>query len=383
MSYKPWSAACVEELQMPCLNSVVVHCRKYRADVPRCGLILVFGLPLANLGSQQLGLVATPCCIVIIITRYFYLSGPSLSAAHRFQAIATPDLAAREHVDLSKTLIPFPGEQSIVKSCARSEPSFKMADPFEVRMRFTSHLQQMNASTNSALKAANYALRYVEFSDDLHSCILEQLERNNMNNRANIMYFLPALCDAARNQGELGYIRMMERDILRIIDLVAPDDGSGAANVKVVRKVLQQLQQKTFLQPQTVKELDECITGRESMRGMPPSPSGANGLVASDVPHRSARSSANGTSRDSLSAGNSAIRLDKRQIEQRIEEDRERHKRAREGIWAIAQAPGTNLGHDAEFETLWSAGSDADSDDLQVAKEEAEERRRHLEFDET
>ncbi|KAF1822083.1 uncharacterized protein K489DRAFT_358003 [Dissoconium aciculare CBS 342.82] len=244
-----------------------------------------------------------------------------------------------------------------------------MADPFEVRMRFTSHLQQMNASTNSALKAANYALRYVEFSDDLHSCILEQLERNNMNNRANIMYFLPALCDAARNQGELGYIRMMERDILRIIDLVAPDDGSGAANVKVVRKVLQQLQQKTFLQPQTVKELDECITGRESMRGMPPSPS--------------ARSSANGTSRDSLSAGHSAIRLDKRQIEQRIEEDRERHKRAREGIWAIAQAPVTNLGHDAEFETLWSAGSDADSDDLQVAKEEAEERRRHLEFDET
>ena len=73
-----------------------------------------------------------------------------------------------------------------------------MADPFEVRMRFTSQLQHLNASTTSATKAANYALKYADYADDLHSCILEQLERNNMNNRANIMYFLPALCDTAK-----------------------------------------------------------------------------------------------------------------------------------------------------------------------------------------
>ena len=73
-----------------------------------------------------------------------------------------------------------------------------MADPFEVRMRFTSQLQHLNASTTSATKAAHYALRHLEFSDDLHSCILEQLSRTNMNLRANIMYFLPALCDTAK-----------------------------------------------------------------------------------------------------------------------------------------------------------------------------------------
>jgi CTD kinase subunit gamma len=242
----------------------------------------------------------------------------------------------------------------------------------------------MNASTTSALKAANYALRHVEFSDDLHSCILEQLERNNMNNRANIMYFLPSLCDAARSQNELGYIRMMERDILRIIDLVAPDDGSGAANVKVVRKVLQQLGGKGFLLQETVRELEECILGRESLRGVEVSP--VQGRVA-DAAHRSSKREAghSSSSRENIStAGNYAsTRLDKRQIEQRIEEDRERHKRAREGIWAIPQAPGMNLAQDAEFERLWATGSDADSDDLQVAREEAEERRRHLEFDET
>ena len=74
------------------------------------------------------------------------------------------------------------------------------------------------------------------------------------------------------------------------------------------------------------------------------------------------------------------IRLDKRQIEQRIEEDRERHKRAREGIWAVPQ-PTTNSAQDAEFEKLWEDGSDVDEDDYQIAQEEAEERRKHLEFD--
>jgi CTD kinase subunit gamma len=257
-----------------------------------------------------------------------------------------------------------------------------MADPFEVRMRFTSQLQHLNASTSSATKAANYALRYSEFSDDLHSCILEQLERNNMNNRANIMYFLPALCDTAKAQGEIGYIRMMERDILRIIDLVAPDDGSGAANVKVVRKVLGILRERTFLQPQTVVELEECIVGRD-FGAVEASPPHARNK-ALDATSDAVRSTPHSVVRDATAGSgmfNPGIRLDKRQIEQRIEEDRERHKRARENIWAIGQQPMSGLAVDAEFDKLWDDGSGVDEDDYQMAREESEERRRHLEYD--
>lgn len=53
----------------------------------------------------------------------------------------------------------------------------KMADPFEVRMRFTNQLRQLNASVTSAQKAAQYALKNRDMAEDLHSCILEQLER--------------------------------------------------------------------------------------------------------------------------------------------------------------------------------------------------------------
>ena len=58
-----------------------------------------------------------------------------------------------------------------------------------------------------------------------------------MNNRANIMYFIEHLCEVAQREGHLDFVRMMQRDILRVVDAVAPSDGSGAANVKVVRRV--------------------------------------------------------------------------------------------------------------------------------------------------
>lgn len=253
-----------------------------------------------------------------------------------------------------------------------------MADPFEVRMRFTTQLQHLNASASSATKAANYALRYAEFSEDLHSCILEQLERSNMNNRANIMYFLPSLCNAAKAQNELGYVRMMERDILRIIDLVAPDDDSGPANVKVVRKVLQNLQQKQFLQPQTVTELEECLAGRDntllpSPPHLTPPPEEQDGVPAP------VRSTPQSTARDSFS--NASMRLDKRQIEQRIEEDRERHKRAREGIWAVVQENIHDIAKDAEFDMVWEEVSEIDEDDYKYAREQLDERRKCMQYE--
>jgi CTD kinase subunit gamma len=64
-------------------------------------------------------------------------------------------------------------------------------------------------------------------------------------------------------------------------------------------------------------------------------------------------------------------RPDKKQIEQRIEEDRERHKRLRESIWAVPTEPS-----DAEMWKMWEETSDLGEDDLLLAKEEEEERQR-------
>jgi CTD kinase subunit gamma len=51
------------------------------------------------------------------------------------------------------------------------------------------------------------------------------------------MYFIEHLCDLANREGHLDYVRNVERDLPRIIELVAPSNKGGATNIKVVRKV--------------------------------------------------------------------------------------------------------------------------------------------------
>lgn len=68
-------------------------------------------------------------------------------------------------------------------------------------------------------------------------------------------------------------------------------------------------------------------------------------------------------------------RLDKRQIEQRIEEDRERHKRLKESIWGV-EGDG-----DEEFVRMWEEASDIGEDDYLVAEEDAVERARVVEVE--
>ncbi|KAJ4145345.1 hypothetical protein LMH87_004198 [Akanthomyces muscarius] len=231
-----------------------------------------------------------------------------------------------------------------------------MADPFEVRMRFSSQLQHLNASVASAQKAAQYALKYKEWHEDLHSCILEQVERTNMNTRANIMYFIEHFLDQASKEGQPDYVRMMQRDIIRVVDAVAPDDGSGAANVKVVRKVLQGLQGKGFLDDQVAAQIEDVI----KERGTKDHELGLSSPVdsAQMAEQRPAQSQGQQAKRAA------PTRLDKRQVEQRIEEDRERHKRERESIWAIPK------GDNAEMNKLWDETSDFGADDERLITEE-------------
>ncbi|KAH7408504.1 CTD kinase subunit gamma CTK3-domain-containing protein [Phaeosphaeria sp. MPI-PUGE-AT-0046c] len=228
-----------------------------------------------------------------------------------------------------------------------------MADPFEVRQRFTNLLSHLSASHTSLQKAALYALKNREMDEDLHSCILEQLERTNMNTRANIMFFIENLCEMAVKDSAgdgrgidgsaMGYVRMLQRDILRVVECVVGEEG---ANVRVVRKVLQTLQARGILMAETVSELEAVLKAREGEMGSP------------------------GNAKNG--AGN--MKMDKRQIEHRIEEDRERHKRLRESIWAV---PGEA---EEEMERLWDQASEIAEDDYVVAREDREERDQAIRF---
>jgi CTD kinase subunit gamma len=66
---------------------------------------------------------------------------------------------------------------------------------------------------------------------------------------------------------------------------------------------------------------------------------------------------------------NGVMRMDKRVIEQRIEEDRERNKRLRESVWAVGKDD------QEELDKMWDEASEVGDDDYLMALEEADERR--------
>ncbi|KAI9762207.1 MAG: delta 1-pyrroline-5-carboxylate reductase [Chaenotheca gracillima] len=249
-----------------------------------------------------------------------------------------------------------------------------MADPFDVRLRFTTQLQHLNASVASSQKAAHFALKYRDMDEDLHSCILEQLERNSMNNRANIMYFIEHLCDMALRDNHHEFVRMVQRDILRVVDAVTPEDGSGAANIKVLRRVLTALHQKSILPAESLAEIEECLKDRDTL----PSHAAVLSPLAATNSGIEQSSTVSKTSLETTPRGgsivakpNGVLRPDKRSIEQRIEEDRERHKRLRENIWAV---PADGAEGEGEFDKLWDEASDVGEDDYLAAEEEKMER---------
>ncbi|KAJ5172823.1 sporulation protein [Penicillium capsulatum] len=245
---------------------------------------------------------------------------------------------------------------SVSRILAKELGGNMMIDPFEVRMRFTTQLQHLSASVTSSQKAAQYALKYRDLDEDLHSCILEQLERNNMNNRANIMSFIEQFCEMAVKEDHLPYVRMMQRDILRVVDAVVPPDGTGAANAKHVRRVLSSLQGKNVLSAETVVEIDAALKDRDT------------NLAHLDFENEEGADDSSRSKTGTPNPKASGMRVDKRQIEQRIEEDRERNKRMRESMWAV---PGDDT---EEFSMLWDDTSDICEDDFIAAQEEAAER---------
>ena len=124
------------------------------------------------------------------------------------------------------------------------------------------------------------------------------------------------------------------------------------------------MQQKNILAPDRVTEIEACLQERDTVPAHPALSSTDPNSQLEHAPTQNTALKPNGVARP-----------DKRQIEQRIEEDRERHKRLRESIWAIGDDG------DEEFERMWDEASDINEDDFIAAEEDAAERRQAIEVE--
>ncbi|KAF8911684.1 CTD kinase subunit gamma CTK3-domain-containing protein [Gymnopilus junonius] len=279
-------------------------------------------------------------------------------------------------------------------------------DPFEVRMQCIDILRKLNASQQSISKLVTFAIKYFPpCGEDIWDCIVEETQKGSVNSRINILYFLDSLCEAclkvkSQSKSERSrvananglYVQFISRDLNRIVGWIVPEGRQGLPNVSSTKQILQNWRSKRYIEPQKIEEVLSSLDSRPQLA----SSAAQDSLTPSSTP-------APPTAEEKA--------LSRHEVNKRIEQDRERHKRLRERRWvqptsynasfvnsqlasfypltgsAPAPPPATpstgteesagNLQHqeelplDIEFENEWETTSDFNEDDEEAIKEEA------------
>ncbi|KIY50054.1 hypothetical protein FISHEDRAFT_40150 [Fistulina hepatica ATCC 64428] len=262
-------------------------------------------------------------------------------------------------------------------------------DPFEVRMQFLSLFRRMNATQQSIQKVVAFAVKYFSScGEDIWDCIVGECQKGTLNTRINILYFLDSLCEkcllvkshsaaigskpsygvSASNQ----YVDFVARDLKKIVDFVVPTGREGLPNLISTRQMLESWRSKRVVDPDVVNDAILLLQERSH-------------TVPQDQLSDPSSSSSKTRKRSDDAFSRTAMF-------QRIEDDRERHKRLRERRWVQPVSftshmtplasfyPLAHDGHrmhqeelpiDIEFENEWETTSDWNDDDNEAVTEEA------------
>lgn len=118
---------------------------------------------------------------------------------------------------------------------------------FQIRMQFLTHLRRLTSAAQSINKVVTFLIKHSSQASsssnrrpptasssqaplpsaqeqDLWACIIEELEKSNINARINIFYMLDSLLDQAQAIGLESYTALVERDLETVVDLTVPTD---------------------------------------------------------------------------------------------------------------------------------------------------------------
>ncbi|KAF8957356.1 CTD kinase subunit gamma CTK3-domain-containing protein [Flammula alnicola] len=259
-------------------------------------------------------------------------------------------------------------------------------DPFEVRMQFIEILRRLNASQQSIQKVVSFAIKHFPpCGEDIWDCIIEETQKGSINSRINVLYFLDSLCETslmvkshatsersrAANANGL-YVQFVSRDLNRIIESIVPEGRQGLPNLVSAKQILESWRSKRYIDPQKIDDVLSSLDSRPNLA--------AEKDTTTAVPSKQASSPQQ--------------TLPRAEVNKRIEQDRERHKRLRERRWVqpTSHNPATfqppqlacfyplmepvdgreELALDIEFENEWETTSDWNEDDDEAIGEEAE-----------
>ena len=189
-----------------------------------------------------------------------------------------------------------------------------------------------------------------------------------MNLRIKIWGVWEELSEMAARDDYTEYLNRIRENIQHFLDNICPPERPIAANIRIISKGLERMHKLGVFTDLRAKELDEMLQQRASLMHTPdlnPAQPVHKPATKEDIQETKHRWP-NAFSNDARTTGMKRP-TDKKQIEQRIEEDRERHKRLKESIWQIGS------GENEESDKMWEECSDIDEGDLMAAEDETSE----------
>ncbi|CDK25782.1 unnamed protein product [Kuraishia capsulata CBS 1993] len=296
-------------------------------------------------------------------------------------------------------------------------------DPLEARLYFTRQLKSMSASLQQHTECAKFAIKNEELQEDFHSVILEVISAVDLNVRLNVFDFIEVLIEETLKLGkvpERPYLNRLVADLPLIIRQVIPttDDLKGLANLNTSCTILASLSRvlgyESALRYQQIlqtigeskaeipsfldasckysEQLAECWIFVIQMRQNERSQRQAEDRLANDssfsmaqvqptntadtpkAPKNDSRSQS--VQPEDSSAPNepasspeksSYLAFSNQQILARMEQDRERNKRAKESLWIVERPDGKFTR--AEFDAIYARFKPLSEEDMNVLGE--------------
>ncbi|CAG8662434.1 9282_t:CDS:2, partial [Ambispora leptoticha] len=146
----------------------------------------------------------------------------------------------------------------------------------------------------------------------------------SMNCRVNILYVLDYILEYSRNKQFTGYFELVEEYLPNLVDKVVPYEPRGRININHMKKLLQIWKKKEYFSRAALDAAEKALERRKK---------------CDDI---------------------GKAHFNQQEIQKRVEEDRERHKRLREHSWIL---PSTSEAPAQEFDKFWEETSDLSDDD--------------------
>ncbi|KAH9812479.1 CTD kinase subunit gamma CTK3-domain-containing protein [Melampsora americana] len=231
-------------------------------------------------------------------------------------------------------------------------------DGFEVRLQLVSILRKLSSSQNSIQTTIRFLLKHrSKCGEDLWDCLVEECQNASLNARINILYLVDSLLITTsttyssshttsnssnkKNQETKSnkpfqssnhttqdhsnnYGQMIKKDLKKLIELIVPIEfqKKGLLNLMSTQQVLKNWKNQInlinkFIDLNEIEEIENLLSERKTIL--------ANAPV------------------DTRHLDNDFLDFSKRDILDRIDDDRERHKRLRERIWVLPIPPTSSL----------------------------------------